>query len=349
MPTPSPIASVHPDGHGPREVPPTESRPLRAWPWAVAALALGHPLCRLLASWDWRADLLVHLQLPALALSLVAAASVARRNRRAAFALAALAAWQAWPLVHLWGPDPVRPDPRSGERLRVLVANVQLDNVEYGRLAEWIGRERPDLVALIEFTPDWRTGLEDVRRAYPYRVESPTGADGLALWSRRPLRSGGPIRASAEGWPALPAELDFAGRPLRVWVVHPSPPVWRRGRFVGFPELDALGAWIGREAGPRLVVGDLNTTEASPHFAEFLRLTGLRDSRRGFGPQPSWPAGLPYRIALDHALVSPELAVVDRRLGPRIGSDHLPFVVVLAPAAASRTSAASASQASSSH
>jgi endonuclease/exonuclease/phosphatase (EEP) superfamily protein YafD len=32
-------------------------------------------------------------------------------------------------------------------------------------------------------------------------------------------------------------------------------------------------------------------------------------------------------IPLDHCLVSPELAVVDRRRGPHVGSDHLPLLI----------------------
>ena len=58
---------------------------------------------------------------------------------------------------------------------------------------------------------------------------------------------------------------------------------------------------------------------------------GLINSQRGFGVQATWPVagGFAPRIPLDHCLHSPDLATVDRRMGPAVGSDHLPLVVVL--------------------
>jgi endonuclease/exonuclease/phosphatase (EEP) superfamily protein YafD len=108
-------------------------------------------------------------------------------------------------------------------------------------------------------------------------------------------------------------------------------PLYRRA----LPELPALAAPIGRTPGSRIVIGDMNTTDGSPLFSDFVLATGLRDSRLGFGRQPSWPTFSPYRIALEHAFVSDDLAVVARRLGPSIGSDHLPLIIDLAPAAGS--------------
>jgi endonuclease/exonuclease/phosphatase (EEP) superfamily protein YafD len=35
------------------------------------------------------------------------------------------------------------------------------------------------------------------------------------------------------------------------------------------------------------------------------------------------------RIPLDHCLVSSGLDVLDKRLGPQVGSDHLPVVIEL--------------------
>ena len=79
-----------------------------------------------------------------------------------------------------------------------------------------------------------------------------------------------------------------------------------------------------------MLVGDLNCTSWTPAFAELERISGLRDSRKGFGVQPTWPSNLPgLRIPIDHFLVSPSLAVRNRFVGPAVGSDHFPVVIEL--------------------
>jgi endonuclease/exonuclease/phosphatase (EEP) superfamily protein YafD len=308
--------------------------------------ALVHPLAALAARWDWRADLIVHFQAPALAVTLAAAVALSRRHRRAAVALGVLAVYQVMPLARYWGGNPVPPDPRTGERLRILVANVLVENPDHEALVRLIRREDPDVVALVELSDDWLADLASVRRDYPFGVSAPDGARGLALWFRRPpLSADGPERPSPDGWPLLHAVVELGGRPRHLWLVHPSSPLRRWDKYRGFPELDALARRIGRAGGSQVVVGDLNTTAASPHFADFLVLTGLRDSRLGFGPQGSWPSWSPYRIAIDHAFLSADLAAAGRRLGPDIGSDHFPLILEVAPAAAS-AAAKSATQAS---
>jgi endonuclease/exonuclease/phosphatase (EEP) superfamily protein YafD len=82
--------------------------------------------------------------------------------------------------------------------------------------------------------------------------------------------------------------------------------------------------------GPSIVMGDLNCTSWSPYFADLLRLSGLRDSRLGFGIQPSWTGNTRFMaIPIDHVLVSHEIDVLDRHTGSKIGSDHLPVLVDL--------------------
>ena len=70
---------------------------------------------------------------------------------------------------------------------------------------------------------------------------------------------------------------------------------------------------------------------SSPWGAHFRRLvhdSGLRDSAQGRGVHPSWPAIDPLlRIPIDHCLLSPCIGLVDRRVGPDIGSDHYPLIV----------------------
>jgi endonuclease/exonuclease/phosphatase (EEP) superfamily protein YafD len=305
---------------------------------ATTVLALGalvHPLAGLVAGWDWRADMLTHFQAPALLASLLTIAALVRRHRLWALAFGLLAITQIEPLIRYDGANPVPAKAPPREMLRVLMANVYAENFNYDSLTQLIQRERPDVVGMVEVTPEWLMGLEQtgVRAEFPYRRELPLGTRGLALWFRqRPSSISDGEVLCAGGNPVLRATLDFAGRSLQLWLVHPPNPLLDREACN--PDLAALATRLADEGGTQLVVGDLNRTEGSPFFTDFVRVSGLRDSRYGFGSQPSWPTFLPYRIAIDHAFVSADLAISDRRLGPEIGSDHFPLIVDVAPASA---------------
>lgn len=77
-----------------------------------------------------------------------------------------------------------------------------------------------------------------------------------------------------------------------------------------------------------LVVGDLNATRWAAAFRELLGVGGLRDSERGFGFQPSYPAGFWLAgVPIDHSLYSDGLVPAARELGPSFGSRHRSLVV----------------------
>ena len=61
---------------------------------------------------------------------------------------------------------------------------------------------------------------------------------------------------------------------------------------------------------------------------EFLDTTQLKDSRQGFGIQPTWPQSQPImRIPIDHVFASKGIAIHERSIGPAVGSDHFPVIV----------------------
>jgi endonuclease/exonuclease/phosphatase (EEP) superfamily protein YafD len=328
----------------------------RAWksaPFVLAALALVHPLATLLARHDWRLDLVTHFQEPALAITLLALIAALWRHRRLAICLGLLAATQLAPVLRYAGSNPVAADVRSNERLRVVMANVLERNHNYELLERLIRDERPDVVGLVEVTPAWIKGLEAARREFPYRVELAVGSRGMAFWFRKAPRSlDAPEVLAPPGNPVAHATLLLGGKVRHLWLVHPSNPLSERGRYSSNGELAALAERIRRTPGSHVVFGDLNRTDGSPYFHDFQRAAGLRDSRLGFGRQPSWPVGSPYQIAIDHAFLSPDLAVTERRLGPNIGSDHRPLVLEIAPASppsAARSAADKVSHATASH
>ena len=85
-------------------------------------------------------------------------------------------------------------------------------------------------------------------------------------------------------------------------------------------------------AGPKICVGDLNTTTWSRYFKDFVEQSGMRSVREGFGILASWPTFLRPKwmmIPIDHCFVSDDIRVVNAFVGERIGSDHLPLIVEL--------------------
>jgi endonuclease/exonuclease/phosphatase (EEP) superfamily protein YafD len=308
--------------------------------WSLAVLALAHPLATVLARWEWRLELIAHFREPALVLSLAGSALMLPNRRSVAIGIGLLALCQAWGLSNCSWPNPVFPDALSSSRLRVLEANVLYDNDNRADLIALVLRERPDVLGLIEVSRSWIDGLEPIRSEYPYRYDYPAEGNGtgLALWLKARPTSVEWISPLTEGGiPALHAVLDFAGKRRHLWLIHLVSPFDRPVELQSGREFAVLADRIQRDGGSALAFGDFNSTDGSPHFRRFLERSGLRDSRLGFGRQASWPSWSPYRIAIDHAFLSSDLAVVRRSLGPKIGSDHFPMLFEIAPAASPET------------
>lgn len=315
---------------------PRKNFPIRLVARIGLCIAAIHPLASLGARYGRLFDLISHFEFPALLATLVAlVASLFARARIASIALALLAVYQIEPFVRYDFAPRVSAEPGDKAPLRVLMSNVLIHNTNYEPLKNLIISENPDIVGLIEISPAWLEGLAAARNRYPYRYEAPSfhGATGIALWLRRkPISVDGPRSVFEGAWPHVEATIAFRDRKLTIRLVHPSNPLYRGA--AGNPELIAIAQEMRNRSGSTLVLGDFNCTEGSPFWWDFIRISGLRDSRYGFGKQPSWPSGGTYRIPIDHAFVSNDLAVTRRELGPQIGSDHLPLLIEIAPAAA---------------
>jgi endonuclease/exonuclease/phosphatase (EEP) superfamily protein YafD len=217
---------------------------------------------------------------------------------------------------------------------RLFSANVYRNNTQYDLLSQEILRHDPDVVVLSEFTHTWQAALQPVLSAYPYTVLFPQeGYFGLAVLSKYPLQDeqveyfGGSQEASIVATVKLPAgDLVIIG-------THPVPPrstsrIVRRNQ-----QMAAIADYAASLSIPHLVTGDLNSSSWSPYFQDWLRRSGMRDSRVGFGVQPTWPVDkqplmrLAMSTTLDHVLVSPEVHVTARSTGAFTGSDHLPVIM----------------------
>ncbi len=228
------------------------------------------------------------------------------------------------------GDSAVQASIESGDqrKIRALMVNVNQGNQAYERLEQFVRSTNPDLLVLIEVNRAWISRLRPLVKRYPYTTSKPNGTGGIALLSRIPFDEATIEIIGGVGLPSIIARFTIDGQKLTLIGTHPRPPTSRDRAKYRNRQLAELARFISEQEEPIILLGDLNVTPWSPYFTDFLRTAGLRDSREGFGLQPTWPTRFPPAwIPIDHALVSSNVRIHKREVGPHIGSDHYPVVI----------------------
>lgn len=296
---------------------------------ALAALAA----CTAAASagrWWWVCELASHFRAQyAVLLLFCAAGLVMARQSEWAAAAGLLGAVNLIAVLPAYGRLVIPGRQTQRHPLRALLINVNFRNNDYARTLETIRRLDPDFVCIIEVNRAWKEQLLTLRDRYPAMLgTSFPNPWGMWLMSRRPFTRSEVVRHNKRGIAHITADLTVEGKPLTVILAHPYAPLTRRYAALRNLQLVSLRNLINSQQRPLLVIGDFNCSPWSPYFSQLLKMARLRDSRQGFGLQPTWPTWNAFlRIPIDHCLVSPGIAIQNRSIGPDIGSDHLPIVV----------------------
>jgi len=213
--------------------------------------------------------------------------------------------------------------------VRVLFVNVHTSSQDFAAVRRLITGEQADIVGLVETDARWLRELAPALEAYPARIEAPRSDNfGMALYARDPLT--GAAEHLAATVPAILAETSVGGARVALALLHPLPPVSAAVEETQLRHFDAVAARVRGAAAPFVILGDLNAAPWSRAFARLRGATGACDTRAGFGAQTSFPAGSwLLRIPIDHVLVACSIGVRDRRIGPDVGSDHLPVIADL--------------------
>lgn len=285
---------------------------------------------RFLGRWHWIFEITTHFVVQATVLAAIATIILGiRRHWKAAALTACMALINAfeWVPYSLPGPSVARAD-EFDEALVVVSANVYSGNHDSTALDHWLVDS--DVAFISEVDPWWAKQIESWKADWPYQIVKPRSDNfGLALISRHPIID--PRSFDLEGGdPAVHCRIRTPRGEWTIVGLHPFPPAGRTYSTYRNQQLASAARRIRLLPIPRVVLGDLNSASSSPMFRDFLSETGLSDSRLGFGWQPTWPTGSRLlRIPIDHVLVEPSLIVLDREVGPDIGSDHLPVRVRL--------------------
>ncbi len=208
--------------------------------------------------------------------------------------------------------------------------NVFALNADKDHTLAYLSHRAADVVVLVEIEASWAEALESLAALYPHRVIEPRDdMFGVAVLSQLPLESPR-VEEPAGGPPVIVTGVGRGKAGALLVAAHPPAPIsaaWSARRDA---QLAAISDLAAAESRPVIVAGDLNATPFSHGFRQLTRLRGLRDSALGRGLQNTWNARhwLP-RIPIDHVVVSPEVRVVSRTVGPDVGSDHLPVEATL--------------------
>jgi len=304
--------------------------------WVVVLLALAAVGLPWIGGLVWLAELSSHfvVQYAVAALLLAVVLTVKGRRWWAASALA-IFLLQAVRLVPLWTVPDLPPVPAASERLTIVQLNVNIRNQDPRRIVDWVISQDPDIAVLIEVPRAWTRPLAALRARYPNElVGMPPDGSGIAVFAKAPATS---LRVEPLGDIWCPAiVLDFPRSmgppPLTLIAAHLRSPMTPSDAIIRNRQLGALVQRIAAEpALQKIVVGDLNITRWSPLYAQLTDVAGMRDGQEGFGFGASWPSpfGRWLGIPIDQTLVSPGVRVVQRVVGPDLGSDHLPVTTTV--------------------
>ena len=220
----------------------------------------------------------------------------------------------------------------DGARVRALIVNVQAGNTAYDQLRRLIAETEPDLLGIIELTPAWMNGLESGLSSYPYRsLEPEDGAYGIGLYSKLPLRASRIEHFPAGGSPSVIATVPLGDSDIAFIVTHIHTP------FAGGTrsrQLEALTDALQLLDAPPVICGDFNSVPWSQPIDQLADQNDLRSIHGRFGLPGTWPANVwPLRVPIDNCFLDQGIRVTGSRVGPSIGSDHLPLIIDLAPIA----------------
>ena len=193
--------------------------------------------------------------------------------------------------------------------------------------------EHPDVLFLMEDRREVRAALAERIGNFPYSAYAGTDYRSVSVYSRYPVlnwrvQSTDYLDHIVTGTLMVPTA--HGERKVFLVAAHPKSPL-SHGRASQRKQALLRLQQRALEAGmPVVLLGDLNLTPQSPYFARLLKHGNLRDTAVSRAPEPTWLASIPgFGLRIDHVLVSPDIAVAARRVGPGFHSDHRPLTVDL--------------------
>lgn len=231
-----------------------------------------------------------------------------------------------WPQ---WFPPRIKPDP-SSETITVYSANVWARNTDVAAMARSIAEAKADIILLVEVGDAPAAELDTLLPDHPYRVVSIVGNRTVAparalVASRWPLK---PLKENVEDQLfSAAARVETPLGEIGVMSAHLTRPWPYQYQWAQINQTTDMAVERRRLGDAAIIAGDFNAVSSGRIGRQVKDSMGLIPA-----PAPAyagtWPAKIPafFGITIDQVWYSPELALTDRRLGLKNGSDHRPVI-----------------------
>jgi endonuclease/exonuclease/phosphatase (EEP) superfamily protein YafD len=220
----------------------------------------------------------------------------------------------------------------KGTSFKVAHYNRFYPNKNFDAMMAWLREQNADVVSVQEITPEAIEKLQALNDLYPYHFpEKKTPGTDVFLMSRYPIVERAIIEVKAD----VPTTLGLRIRidspaSITIYAMHTHTPLTHRMQRQRNAELIQMAEVIGVDKTPNIVfLGDWNITPFSPFFKDTVKVSNLRNGYSSYWPAVSWPSQfrLPFlQIPIDQLLFSPHMQLVEKKVGPAMGSDHHPLV-----------------------
>lgn len=324
---------------------------------ACGCLLLG--MSWMFASWFYTADIIANLGTQVLLLSLaVGVVLLACRQWRALVILAVAVCVQLWPLVSnraaYWPREVCAAAPSDPDVVRFLHYNDSC--LSDKRLVyDLMERSGADVLSILcppvsmQADVNYGRGLEDryagklTRQWGPSQDQYQTSITACVLVSRWPIERFDTSMAGPLGEQFIAGIVRRPEGPFAVVCIHPrsprTPERWREGNLLVEAAIGVVNA-IRATGVPVVVLTDLNSTPTGLRSRWLCDEADLRRAKPLFDPTGTFPRVVPLNIrsnekstitatwpmalAIDDALVSPEIGVVGWTVGSHLASEHRP-------------------------
>lgn len=224
--------------------------------------------------------------------------------------------------------------PPGDASIRLLVANVLMENRESEAFLDIVDRYDPDVILTIETDAWWEQALRPLEEDYPNTLKIPLDTTyGMLMHSRLEIIHPRVRYILIDSVPSMHMQVALpSGDRVFMHFVHPHPPnpVYATETTERDAELLILAREVEKHQKPTLIAGDFNDVPWSATTNLFQKTSGLLDPRLGRGMFNTFNArNALMRWPLDHVFHSDHFRLVRMERGPAWGSDHFPLFIEL--------------------